>query len=276
MDTDDVLDLLREVAATTITPRFRALTDGEVTEKRPGDLVTVADREAEVLVTRALRAAFPECVVLGEEATAADPTLPAAFAAAEHAFTVDPVDGTKNFVEGSADHAVMVSELRRGVVTRAWIHQPQHGVSWVAERGAGVRRDGVAVAARAVSGPPKVLASARRLGGVRLGDWPPVEASWRCCGVDYPRLAEGVCDAILYTNGAPWDHAPGSLLVTELGGVVGHADGSAYDPRLGRGGVVVARDPELFGELVARLPEAFRGRDDTSVRMRTPDVSAPG
>jgi fructose-1,6-bisphosphatase/inositol monophosphatase family enzyme len=266
VDTDAVLDLLREVAATTITPRFRSLAEGEVSEKKPGDLVTVADHEAEVLITRALRAAFPECVVLGEEATAADPSLPVAFAAAGHAFTVDPIDGTKNFVEGSPDHAVMVSEVRDGVVTRAWIHQPQHGVSWVAERGAGVRRDGgpVEPATHPTAETPRVVTSIRALRGVPLGDWPGAEPSWRCCGVDYPRLAEGACDAILYARGAAWDHAPGSLIVGELGGVVGHADGSVYDPRASRGGIVVARDPELFAGLVERLPEAFRSRSVAS------------
>jgi fructose-1,6-bisphosphatase/inositol monophosphatase family enzyme len=200
--------------------------------------------------------------VLGEEATAADPSRAAAFATARHAFTVDPVDGTKNFVHGSPDHAVMVSEVRDGVVTRAWIHQPQHGVSWVAERGAGVRRDGVPVDPSTCStlDAPRVITSIRALRGVPLGDWPGAEPSWRCCGVDYPRLAEGACNAILYARGAAWDHAPGSLLVGELGGVVGHADGSPYDPRASRGGIVVARDPVLFAGLVARLPGPFRAR----------------
>ncbi len=266
MDTDGVLDLIREVAATTITPRFRALAEGEVSEKQPGDLVTIADHEAEVLLTRALRAAFPECVVLGEEATAADPRVRDAYAAAGHAFTVDPVDGTRNFVEGSADHAVMVSEVREGVVTRAWIHQPQHGASWVAERGAGVRRDGVAVERPARSGgAPRVVTSIDVLRGAPLGDWPAPGMSWRCCGVDYPRLAEGVCDAILYARGAAWDHAPGSLVVAELGGVVGYADGTPYDPRSARGGLVVACDPGAFEGVVARLPERFRARSAASV-----------
>lgn len=265
MDTDGVLDLIRDVAATTITPRFRALAEGEVSEKKPGDLVTVADHEAEVLITRALRAAFPECVVLGEEATAADPSLPEAFVAAEHAFTVDPVDGTKNFVQGSDDHAVMVSEVRHGEVTRAWIHQPQHGVSWVAERGSGVERNGVAHAfGSGLPSVPRVVTSIRPLQGIALGDWPPAVASWRCCGVDYPRLAEGACDAILYAHGAAWDHAPGSLVVTELGGVVGRADGSLYNPRVNAGGIVVARDAQTFGDLLERLPAPFVARGTAS------------
>jgi fructose-1,6-bisphosphatase/inositol monophosphatase family enzyme len=51
VDTDAVLRLIEEVAAEVVTPRFRALTEGQVHEKKPGDLVTVADHEAEVLLT---------------------------------------------------------------------------------------------------------------------------------------------------------------------------------------------------------------------------------
>ncbi len=76
-------------------------------------------------------------MVLGEEASADDPSVLERYAAAEHSFTVDPVDGTKNFVHGSPDHAVMASELRAGEVVRAWIWQPQHELMYVAERGAG-------------------------------------------------------------------------------------------------------------------------------------------
>src|ERR671912_195706 len=58
----------REVAAEVITPRFRSLATGEVMEKNPGDLVTVADREAEAIITARLGAAYPDAVVLGQEA----------------------------------------------------------------------------------------------------------------------------------------------------------------------------------------------------------------
>ena len=96
-----MLTLLQDVAEEVINPRFRTLEDDQIAEKNPGDLVTVADREAEVIITAALRAAYPDALVLGEEAEATDDTLVDRFNAADHAFTVDPVDGTKNFVKGS-------------------------------------------------------------------------------------------------------------------------------------------------------------------------------
>src|SRR5690625_2502396 len=96
MDTDAMLDLLKATAAEIITPRFRALSADQVMEKQPGDLVTVADRESEVAITDALRQHYPDALILGEEATATQAGLLTAFAGAEHAFTIDPVDGTKN------------------------------------------------------------------------------------------------------------------------------------------------------------------------------------
>ncbi len=138
-----MLTLLQEVADEVINPRFRTLDSDQIAEKNPGDLVTVADREAETLITAALRAAYPDALVLGEEAYAADDSLMDRFLAADHAFTVDPVDGTKNFVKGSKDHAVMASEVRGGEVVRGWIWQPQHQTAYVAELGAGAFRDGV-------------------------------------------------------------------------------------------------------------------------------------
>ena len=50
--------LIRDVAATVILPRFQRLAASEVIEKSPGDLVTIADREAEARLTEGLCARF--------------------------------------------------------------------------------------------------------------------------------------------------------------------------------------------------------------------------
>jgi fructose-1,6-bisphosphatase/inositol monophosphatase family enzyme len=47
---ENVSDLIAEVAERAILPRFRRLKDGDIDEKTPGELVTVADREAEVML----------------------------------------------------------------------------------------------------------------------------------------------------------------------------------------------------------------------------------
>lgn len=254
MDTDEVLTLLRDVAEEVINPRFRDLTTEQVREKNPGDLVTVADHEAEVLITEALLGAYPGALVLGEEAHETEPQLMERFRAAEHAFTVDPVDGTKNFVHGSPDHAVMVAELRAGEVVRSWIWQPQHETAYVAERGAGAWRDGVRLTRPPVGEEPRGVTSRRRWLGQALGDLPALELTWVCCGVDYPHLVQGAADYVVYAHPKPWDHAPGSLLLAESGGDLGTFDGEPYRPQgPAPRGLVAAGDRATYERVLAVL-----------------------
>ncbi|WP_431904794.1 inositol monophosphatase family protein [Nonomuraea sp. bgisy101] len=88
-----VTEILLDAAEIAILPRFRALADGEVTEKSPDEVVTVADREAEELISRGLRGVV-DAPVVGEEATAGDPRLLMALREAPAAWLVDPLDGT--------------------------------------------------------------------------------------------------------------------------------------------------------------------------------------
>ncbi|MCD4523495.1 inositol monophosphatase [Nocardioides sp. cx-173] len=255
METDDVLTLLKDVAAEIIDPRFRALASEEISHKGPGDLVTVADREAEVLITDALVAAYPDAVVLGEEAASADASVLQRYAGAEHAFTVDPVDGTKNFVSGSPDHAVMVAELRAGEVVRSWIWQPQHRVAYVAERGAGAWRDGERLVRPPLGDAARGVTSRRTWIGRALGTLQALELTWVCCGVDYPRLVEGAADYALYAGTKPWDHAPGSLLLTEAGGFVGTFGGAPYRPQEPEPrGLIAAADRATYDLVQGLIP----------------------
>lgn len=253
VDTAEVLDLLRDVAAEVIDPRFRSLADADVSEKNPGDLVTVADHESEALITAALRAAYPSALVLGEEAVAADPSLIEAFAEADHAFTVDPVDGTKNFVNGSPDHAVMVGEVRGGEITRGWIWQPQHKTAYVAERGAGATCNGEPLRVSDPDGSPYRTARWPWV-GKELPGLGTLEVTWACCGVDYPHLMAGDAAALVYSRTMPWDHLPGALILTEAGGTIGRHDGGPLDPLRLSGGIVAAPDEATYDAVVAALP----------------------
>jgi fructose-1,6-bisphosphatase/inositol monophosphatase family enzyme len=259
VETAEVLRLMQDVAAEVITPRFQSLRAGQIHEKNPGDLVTVADHEAEQLITDALVTAYPDAVVLGEEAAGVDASLHDRFAAAAHAFTVDPLDGTKNFVHGSPDHAVMVAEIVDGVVHRSWIWQPQHLTSYVAERGHGAFRDGMQLFRPAPSPVAKEwrgVTSRRAWIGRELPGMRPLELTWVCCGVDYPQLVRGYADVILYGRAQPWDHAPGSLLLAEAGGYVGTTDGHDYDPRTRPSGLVVASRRQVYDVVTQLLADA--------------------
>jgi fructose-1,6-bisphosphatase/inositol monophosphatase family enzyme len=256
VDTEAVLELLQSVAEEVVNPRFRSLSSGEIDETGPGDLVTAADREAEQLITAVLAKAYPEAVILGEETYAGRPALMQEFWAADHAFTVDPVDGTKNFVHGSRDHAMMIGEVKGGESVRAWIWQPQHATAYVAELGAGAWRDGERVVRPPT--PPRARwrgVTSRRawLGRALANDLPALELTWVSCGIDYPHLAEGDADYVVYGRANPWDHVPGGLILTEAGGFLGTLDGGPYRPTddhdeqgAAPRGIVAAADRETY------------------------------
>jgi len=259
VDTDAVLAMLQEVAEEVINPRFRTLAKGEIASKsHPTDYVTVADRESEELITARLSAAYPDALILGEEATADDSTLIERFRSADHAFTVDPVDGTKNFVRGSPDHAVMVAEVRDGETVRGWIWQPQHELAYVAERGAGAWRNGERVTRPPVGETLRGVTARRSWIGRALGTLKALELTWVCCGVDYSKLVDGDADYAIYSKANPWDHAPGSLLLREAGGFVGTFAGAMYQPQAEPPfGLVAAADEatyQLVQGLVPSLP----------------------
>lgn len=256
MQTQVVSELIEEVADRIILPRFGSLGSGDIEEKLPGDLVTVADRDAELALTDAFRAASSDVLIVGEEAAFTDPGRIDALPTAERAWVIDPIDGTRNFARGRADFAVIVAEVRRGETVRGWIWQPVHDRLYVAERGAGVTCNG-----EPLSPPPS---GTRR---VPLGaSYLPVPGedqaevrlvrSWGSCGIDYPKLLTGEVDFLCYRSMFPWDHLAGGLMLAELGGriatdtgqdyaagVIGRRLLSATDPRMWQ----VARDA-LFGD----------------------------
>lgn len=246
MQTQQISELLADVADRVILPRFGALTTGDIEEKKPGDLVTVADREAEQEIVAALEKLQPGALVFGEEGVFADPRRMDALPSADHAFVIDPVDGTRNFARGRADFAVMVAEVRHGITVRGWIWQPVHARLYVTERGAGVTCNGIALAPPPPS-PRQVPVGATYLPvpGEEQADVKVIR-SWGSCGIDYPKLIAGEVDFLSYRSMFPWDHLAGGLMVTELGGRIATAAGVDYQAGVIGRRLLSANTPRLW------------------------------
>jgi fructose-1,6-bisphosphatase/inositol monophosphatase family enzyme len=249
--------LLRHAARTAVLPLYRRLADGDVEEKAPGELVTVADREAERIIGAGLRELLPGSAVVGEEGVADDPALLDRLGDAGPVWLVDPVDGTANFAAGRGPFVIMVALLRGGVTQAGWILDPRSGSLATARRGRGAYLDGRRV--RAPGGPARVgrgragmraaepaVRAGDGLRGVVTSRYLPVAVrddvrqrahtlgdvlpGHGCAGREYPDIVGGIQDFALFWRTLPWDHAAGSLYTEEAGGVVRRLDGSAYDP----------------------------------------------
>ncbi len=255
MQIDAVTEILREAAATAIVPRFGALKDGDVMRKSAGEVVTVADREAEDLISARLRE-LVDAPVVGEEAAASDPGIIAAIRDAPVAWVVDPLDGTANFVAGRPEYAVMAALVRERQTVASWILRPAEDSVYVAERGSGAWRDGVRIHREP---PSRKTADLRGVAHTRYLDaerrdrvkaaaalFGELGPGSSCAGVDYAQLVDGELDFVLFWRTLPWDHAPGTLLVTEAGGTARRPDGTDYGPADTRTGLLNAADDRCW------------------------------
>ncbi|MGL5406370.1 MAG: inositol monophosphatase family protein [Propionibacteriaceae bacterium] len=246
MRTNDISELLREVTATVIRPRFKALADDDIIHKRPDDLVTVADREAEEVIAKRLQTVYPRALIVGEENAFEYPELLDGLAEAEQAFVIDPVDGTRNFVNGNDNYAVMLAELRQGIPVRSWILHPEQDNLYVAERGAGVWRDGVRINPIARTAPYDGAASRAKFVGKDSHDVKSIWPSAWCCGFDYTHILEGHTDFTIYRHAKPWDHLPGKLMLHEVGGKIYTADGGQVGTKIHDSGLVAVANDEIW------------------------------
>ncbi|MGV9925497.1 inositol monophosphatase family protein [Nocardia rhamnosiphila] len=233
---DQVTRVLVEAAEIAIRPRFRRLTTDQIKEKAPKDLVTVADLEAERLISRGLLRIL-DIPVVGEEATAADPALLSALGERE-CWLVDPIDGTSNFVSGRQEYAVMVALLRKGAPVAGWILLPESGQVYAGEQGSGAFRDGARI--RQLTPPAAVeqmrgAAPTKRLNRQQRAELSKAGALFASlgpgassAGVNYTQMLDGHLDFVLYQRSMPWDHAGGALLLAEVSGVSVRPDGAPY------------------------------------------------
>ena len=123
-----------------------------------------------------------------------DPDLIERFYRAEHSFTVDPVDGTANFVNvpGLRRHGC---RTRHGDPVRSWIWQPGHGVAFTAEKGGCVPKQHRLKTARLTRTFPPGAGDEPEV--TQEGEAVPLSrlhSAWWCCGVDYPNVAMGRVD----------------------------------------------------------------------------------
>lgn len=248
---DKIAAIIREIAQAEIVPRFRALAQEEIREKKPGDFVTVADLATEKALTRRLGDAAPGSVVLGEEAAHEDPGRLRLLGEGAPVWVIDPVDGTANFARGAPGFGVIVARIEAASVVAGWIYDPLADVMVTAERGGGAWSGGRRLAVDAATEPPQMVGAAygRTVAGPRASK--ALEASGRiarvenkgCSALEYVSVAQGITHFSLHSRSLPWDHAAGMLIVVEAGGVSSFLDGSAYDPRVADRAVLAAASP---------------------------------
>ncbi len=109
----------------------------DVRHKADASPVTAADEAADALISAGLAAAFPEVALVTEENAASHARR------AERFFIVDPLDGTKEFVQRRGDFTVNIAYVEGGVPVRGVVYAPAKGrMFYTTADGRAVEEDG--------------------------------------------------------------------------------------------------------------------------------------
>jgi myo-inositol-1(or 4)-monophosphatase len=203
------------------------------------DLVTDTDRAIEALVVARLRAAFPDDLIVAEEAHG-DAPMPAP-RAGERVWYLDPLDGTTNFAHAYPQFAVSLALADGDALRFGIVHDPVREETFVAEHGGGATLNGTPIHVSPVGELAEALVATgfpydrrvhadfylaffrdfiRTTQGVRRAGAAALDLCWVACG----RL-DGFWEWKLH----PWDVAAGTLIVREAQGAVSDFRGRPFD-----------------------------------------------
>lgn len=223
--------------------------------------VTNADFEVDAFLRETLTAARPAYGWLSEETADSDVERRVA---APRTFIVDPIDGTRAFIEGRDIWCISVAIVENGRPVAGVLHCPALSETIMATAGGGAFRNGERIAVR----PPRpvpLIGGPKPLVG-RLAEHAPfdVERHGHVPSLAYrlSMVARGAMDGtFVKPASADWDIAAADLILHEAGGMLTDAKGrvphlNGPDPAKG---LLVAGHPSLHAALLAVVGESGLG-----------------
>lgn len=245
-----VISIVREVAQHEIMPRFLQVARQI---KADGSTFTEADLAAQDVLMEALRK-IRSGPILGEEMPRQKQEA-LWYQGVDGLWSVDPIDGTSNFLNGLPYFAISVAWMEQGKSVLGVIYNPVSDEMFYAEKGHGAFLNGKSLP---IKHNASLLSNAvanvdlkrlhRKLATEIAADPPYAsQRNYGACTLEWCYTAAGFFDLYLHGGQKPWDYAAGSLILEEAGGYMSgfeHDDYWAGSPW--SRSVVAALDRDLF------------------------------
>ena len=253
-DLDLLVGAAREVGAIARGFFERGVTPWE----KPGDEgpVTKADLAVNARLEEVLRGARPGYGWLSEESVDDMARL-----GAGAVFIVDPIDGTRSFIEGSRAWAHSLAVVRGGQVTAGVVYLPMMDKLYAAAAGAGATLNGVPIGvsqaiglegATVLSSKPMFAADKWKSGVV-----PGAERVYRpSLAYRLSLVAQGRFDAMLTLRPTwEWDIAAGDVILREAGAMISNRRGGGlrYNSPDRQVDGVICGNASVHGDLIEAL-----------------------
>jgi 3'(2'), 5'-bisphosphate nucleotidase len=222
-----------------LTPLMRAAgevvmqvyaSDFAVARKGDASPVTEADQQAEALILAGLRRLAPEVPVVAEEAVAAG-DIPKV---SDRFFLVDPLDGTKEFINRNGEFTVNIALVERGVPVLGLVYAPAVGRLYTGALGLGAWLEDAAglrpIQCRAVPAEGLTVVASRSHGDeaaldAYLAGRPVAQRTNAGSSLKLCLLAAGEADLYpRFGRTMEWDIAAGDAVLRAAGGMVRRLD----------------------------------------------------
>lgn len=184
----------------------------KIQQKSDGSFVTEADFASNEILVAGLKKLFPDYGILSEEGPP-DPTLKNR----SHVWILDPLDGTKSFIDGNDDFSVLLALCVNGVPEFSVMYVPAREMTAVAKRGEGATLNGHALQ---VSTSTAFRPRSVYLRNMEVEPRLEFYDRWLDSGLAFLTLCSGDFDGFILKikTHREWDLAAPALMVQEAGG----------------------------------------------------------
>ncbi len=194
--------------------------------KPDGSEVTEADLAINALIEEQLRPARPSYGWLSEETPDDHARL-----SSDRIWIIDPIDGTRAFIQGRDEWCVAVALIERGRPVAAAVYRPMVGEFYTAIAGRGAFLDSapLSIPDSADLHGAKISGNRKALSGLAASGIEADVTGGLPLQLRLAYVAAGRIDgAVSIGNRNDWDLAAGDLLVIEAGGHVTNVEGARY------------------------------------------------
>jgi len=256
MTRDEERDVLINVIRKAGVEALRFAVDGfEIIQKPDQSPVTSADLAVNQVLQSRLTSEFPQDGWLSEESPDSPDRLQK-----RRVWVVDPIDGTKAFINGEPEFCISVALIEEGQPVVAGIFNPSTDELFTATQGEGLRlNDEPVVASATWNGRHPVIALnpwERRIGRFTSLEPSANNRPIRSIAWVLALTATGRIEAVATLEPEnEWDVAAGALLITEAGGTIsdGHGHDLTFNRRVPRYSGIIATSPSCPDALKRQL-----------------------
>jgi len=259
---NDIREILLKTSEKLIIPSFGKLKESQISFKNGLDIVTEVDIAVELELNNQLSKLLDNANFIGEETFSKNPSILNYYSSDNYCWTVDPIDGTKNFVKSKEKFAIMIALTKNNKIIQTFIFKPITEEFIYADNTGTFIND-----KKLILNEETKIENA--VGSISFKHWNETKKtkiisiknffkkidSYGSIGCEYLDIALGHRNFALLSRLYPWDHIPGVFIVRKAGGHDCHFDKLEYKFYQHSNNLVVSNSKKLNYKILSFMED---------------------